>query len=46
MDMVLLQRKKAKDLKDWETSDQIRITLEKLGISIKDTKEGTTYSIS
>jgi cysteinyl-tRNA synthetase len=46
MEMILQQRKKAKELKDWETSDQIRINLEELGISIKDSKDGTTYSIS
>jgi cysteinyl-tRNA synthetase len=46
MDMILQQRKLAKDNKDWATSDQIRIALEKLGVTVKDTKDGTTYSIS
>jgi cysteinyl-tRNA synthetase len=46
MEMILQQRKLAKENKDWATSDQIRIALEKLGVAVKDTKEGTTYSIS
>ena len=44
MDMVLEQRKIAKDARDWATSDKIRDRLKALGITIKDTKEGTEWS--
>ena len=45
MGMVLDQRKKAKEAKDWATSDKIRDELNALGITIKDTKDGTEWSI-
>lgn len=45
MGMVLEERKKAKANKDWATSDMIRDTLKELGIQIKDTKEGTEWSL-
>ena len=45
VDMVLEQRKAAKAAKDWATSDRIRDELKALGISIKDTKEGTEWSL-
>ena len=45
VEMVLEQRKKAKDAKDWATSDKIRNDLNALGITIKDTKDGTEWSI-
>jgi cysteinyl-tRNA synthetase len=42
--MVLEVRKKAKENKDWTTSDRIRDELKQSGILIKDTKEGTEWS--
>lgn len=45
MDIVLEQRRVAKAAKDWATSDKIRDELNALGITIKDTKEGTEWSI-
>ena len=45
MDMILAQRKAAKDAKDWATSDRIRDELKTLGITIKDTKEGTEWTL-
>lgn len=39
------ERKKAKENKDYTTADQIRVELEKQGIMLKDTREGTTYEI-
>ncbi len=38
-------RLKAKSAKDFDTSDQIRNELNKLGIEIKDTKDGFEWSI-
>jgi cysteinyl-tRNA synthetase len=31
--------------KDWQTSDNIRQQLTELGITVKDTKDGTDWSI-
>ena len=45
MGMVLEERKAAKAAKDWATSDRIRDALKDLGIQIKDTKDGATWSI-
>ena len=42
--MVLELRTKAKAEKDYETSDKIREDLVKLGVTIKDDKNGTTFS--
>jgi cysteinyl-tRNA synthetase len=43
--MVLEQRKAAKAAKDWATSDRIRDDLKELGIQIKDTKDGTEWTM-
>jgi cysteinyl-tRNA synthetase len=45
VNMVLEQRKAAKAAKDWATSDRIRDDLKALGILIKDTKDGTEWTI-
>jgi cysteinyl-tRNA synthetase len=45
VNMVLEQRKAAKAAKDWATSDRIRDDLKSLGIQIKDTKEGTEWTL-
>lgn len=44
MDLVIELRSKARENKDWATSDQIRDALAKAGVQIKDSKEGTTWS--
>ena len=45
VEMVLEQRKTAKANKDWATSDKIRDNLKALGVLIKDTKDGTEWSL-
>ena len=45
MTMVLEQRRAAKANKDWATSDKIRDDLNALGIHIKDTKDGTEWTL-
>ena len=45
INMVLEQRKVAKATKDWATCDRIRDDLKALGIQIKDTKEGTEWTL-
>jgi cysteinyl-tRNA synthetase len=44
MDLILTLRQNAKANKDYATSDQIRDALSKIGISVKDTKEGATWN--
>jgi cysteinyl-tRNA synthetase len=46
MQMVLDARNTAKANKDFTTSDKIRDSLQQLGILVKDTKEGSTWSLS
>ena len=45
VNMILDLRKQAKANKDFAISDQIREKLNSLGIEIKDTKEGTEWSL-
>ncbi|PHK28598.1 cysteine--tRNA ligase [Nostoc linckia z16] len=46
INMLIGMRNEARANKDFALSDQIRIKLSDLGIVIKDTKEGTTFSIN
>lgn len=46
MDIILELRAKARDNKDWPTSDLIRDKLSSLNIQVKDGKEGVTWSTS
>jgi cysteinyl-tRNA synthetase len=43
MELVLDLRSKARENKDWKTSDQIRDALIKAGIDVKDSKNGTIW---
>ena len=45
VEMLIAMRAKAKAEKDWVASDNIRDRLAAIGISLKDGKEGTEYSI-
>ncbi len=44
LEMVIALRKEAKENKDYATSDKIRIGLQEMGIQLKDSKDGTTWS--
>jgi cysteinyl-tRNA synthetase len=44
LDLVIDIRRSAKENKDYATSDKIRIGLQDMGIQLKDSKEGTTWS--
>ena len=44
MDLVLDLRQQARANKDWTTSDRIRDGLAAAGITVKDSKDGTTWS--
>lgn len=45
MELILSIRQQSRAAKDWATSDQIRDTLQKLHITVKDGKEGTTWGM-
>ncbi len=46
VDMLLEQRMKAKQNKDWATSDLIRDRLAELGFEVKDTKDGYSWKLN
>ena len=46
MELVLESRRKAREQKNWAESDRIRDRLAEAGITVKDTKEGATWSIN
>ena len=43
--IIINLRQQSKNNKDWQTSDNIRQQLTELGITVKDTKEGTDWSM-
>ena len=45
MQMVLEERAKAREVKDWAMSDHIRDSLKALGIVVKDTKDGAEWTL-
>ena len=45
MGLVLEARKKAREEKNWAESDRIRDTLASFGITVKDTKDGASWSL-
>ena len=46
MQLVLENRKKAREEKNWAESDHIRDLLASYGITVKDTKEGATWTLN
>lgn len=45
MDEVLVLRKTAREEKNWDLADKIRIVFDEVGIVLKDGKDGTTWEI-
>ena len=45
MEEIIAYRKEARDAKNWDIADKIRIALDELGIVLKDSKEGTKWEI-
>ena len=45
VDLLLSERQKAKENKDWTTSDRIRKELEACGFKVKDTKDGVEWNL-
>ena len=40
-----MERLEARAAKDWAASDRLRDELSRLGVSVKDSKDGTTWEI-
>jgi len=45
MDEILAYRKKAREEKNWNIADKIRVAFDAEGIILKDSKEGTTWEL-
>ena len=45
MEEIIEYRKQARAEKNWEIADKIRISLDEIGIVLKDTKDGTTLEL-
>ena len=45
MEEILAFRKTARENKNWDLADKIRIVIDEAGIILKDTKDGTTWEI-
>jgi len=45
MEEIIEKRKIARAEKNWDVADKIRISLDKAGIVLKDSKEGTTWEL-
>ena len=45
MEEIIEKRKTARAEKNWEIADKIRIALDKAGIVLKDSKEGTVWEL-
>ena len=45
MEEIIEKRKAARAEKNWDVADKIRVALDKVGIVLKDSKEGTTWEL-
>lgn len=45
MNELLELRKKSREEKNWDMADKIRMALDKVGIVLKDSKDGTTWEL-
>ncbi len=45
MEEILQYRKIAREQKNWELADKIRLIFDKAGIVLKDSKDGTTWEL-
>lgn len=46
LELLIQMRKEARENKDFATSDKIRDQLSEMGIQLKDSKEGTTFTLN
>ena len=45
MEEIIAKRKEAREAKNWEVADKIRVALDNVGIVLKDSKEGTVWEV-
>ena len=45
MEEIIAKRKEAREAKNWDVADKIRVALDNVGIVLKDSKEGTTWEV-
>ena len=45
MEEIIAKRKEAREAKNWDIADKIRVALDNIGIVLKDSKEGTTWEV-
>ena len=45
MEVFIEKRYFARSLKNWEAADKIRVALDKVGIVLKDSKDGTIWEL-
>ena len=45
MDEIIAYRKEAREAKNWDIADKIRIAFDEVNIILKDSKDGTTWEI-
>lgn len=45
MEEIIEKRKIARAEKNWEAADKIRVALDKVGIVLKDSKDGTIWEL-
>ena len=45
MEDLIAYRKEARDAKNWEVADKIRVALDECGIVLKDSKDGTVWEV-
>lgn len=45
MEEIICLRKEAREAKNWEVADKIRVALDEVNIILKDSKDGTTWEI-
>lgn len=45
MEEIIAYRKEARDTKNWDIADKIRVALDECGIVLKDSKDGTVWEV-
>ena len=45
MEEIITYRKRAREDKNWEIADKIRIALDEVSIVLKDSKDGTIFEV-
>ena len=46
IEQLILSRNKAREIKDFKKADKIRDELESMGVTLEDSKDGTTWKMS